>query len=323
MIAGVTDLTGEIVTRNGIRWRSLDAEIATVDSNGVVRAHQLGLATVVVSRGRDTATATVVVTPPVLVGTGDIASCASSGDEATAAILDTIKGVVMVIGDIAYETGSTEEFAQCYHPSWGRHRARTRPAPGNHEYYTADAGPYFEYFGPNAGPAGRGYYSYNLGSWHVVVLNSSAATSHPSPQIAWLRRDLAASTARCTIAYFHYPLFTSGPNGPNDKMLDAWRVLYEFGADVIVNGHDHVYERFAPQDPAGNPDPVAGIRQFTVGTGGRSLYSLFTIRERNSEVGHSGTYGVLKLTLHPSSYDWAFIPVIPGRFHDAGSAPCH
>jgi len=321
--AGVTDASGQLVQYPGVRWRTSDPTIANVDSRGLLRAYKFGTVVVEASLADSLQDLTVVVAPPVLVGAGDVASCQSSGDEATATILDTVPGVVIVPGDIAYESGSSEEFAKCYDPSWGRHRARTRPAPGNHEYLTPGARPYYEYFGANAGNPDQGYYSYNVATWHVVVVNSSADVAPGSPQLQWLLKDLATNKSRCTLAYWHHPLFTSGPNGSAVKMRDIWRALYNSGTDVIINGHDHVYERFAPQDPTANPDSIRGIRQFTVGTGGRSLYPLFSIRARNSQVGSSATYGVLKLTLHPSSYDWVFIPVTPGKFQDSGTANCH
>jgi hypothetical protein len=323
LTAGLADTAGEIMQNLLVRWRSSDSTIAKVDSRGLVHAYRLGTVTVEASLGDSLQELTVLVAPPVLVGAGDIASCQSTADEATAAILDTVPGIVIAPGDIAYETGSDDDFAKCYAPSWGRHRARTRPAPGNHEYLTPGASPYYKYFGANAGNPGQGYYSYDVADWHVVVVNSSADVGPNSPQLRWLLKDLATDTARCTVAYWHHPLFSSGPNGSAVRMREVWRALYNLGGDIIINGHDHVYERFAPQDPSANPDSIHGIRQFTVGTGGRSLYPLSSTRAKNSVVASSATYGVLKLTLHPSSYDWVFIPVTPGTFEDSGTANCH
>ncbi len=323
LTAGITDTKGQIVQVPGIRWQSSDSTVANVDSSGRMRAYRFGSVTVEASLGDSLQNLTVVVAPPVLVGAGDIASCKSKGDEGTAAILDTMPGIVFVAGDIAYDSGSVDNFAQCYAPSWGRHRARTRPAPGNHEYYTAGARPYYDYFGVNAGSPGEGYYSYDLGQWHVIVINSSAAVGRNSPQFQWLLKDLATNTARCTVAYWHFPLFTSGPNGPYAEMREVWRALYSFGADIVINGHDHIYERFAPQDPDGNADPIGGIRQFIVGTGGKSLYPVSSNIARNSEVANASTFGILKLTLRPSSYDWLFVPVTPGTFQDSGAGECH
>ena len=178
-----------------------------------------------------------------------------------------IPGTVFTVGDHAYPSGTAKEFRDCYDASWGRHKARTRPAPGNHDYITAKAKAYYDYFGDSAGPDRRGYYSYTLGAWHVVSLNSFIAADRGSPQIEWLRKDLKDNRATCTLAYWHIPVFSSGPHGSDVRtsahMLEAWRVLYEFGADVVINGHDHDYERFAPQDPKGKADPAGrqGIRR--------------------------------------------------------------
>ncbi len=263
---------------------------------------------------------------PVLVGAGDIASCSGAGDEATANLLDGIAGTVYTLGDNVYDNGTATEFANCYEPSWGRHKARTRPAPGNHDYNTAGASGYYGYFGAAAGDPSKGYYSYDLGAWHVVVLNSNCATvggcGAGSPQEQWLRQDLAASAASCTLAYWHHPRFSSGKHGGNAATEPFWQALYDHNADVVLSSHDHSYERFAPQTPTGAADPARGIRQFVVGTGGRSHYSFGTIRA-NSEVRHSGTFGVLKLTLHASGYEWRFVPEAGKTFTDSGSGACH
>ncbi len=262
----------------------------------------------------------------VLVGAGDIASCASVGDEATAALLDEIPGTVFTAGDNVYDHGTPVEFARCYEPSWGRHRARTRPAPGNHDYGTPHAAGYFGYFGEAAGPSERGYYSYDLGAWHIVVLNSNCGAAGGcgpgSPQERWLRADLAAHPAACTLAYWHHPRFSSGPHGGSTAVRAFWQALYEAGAEIVINGHDHLYERFAPQDPDGRLDEEHGIRQFTVGTGGAGLYAVRR-RAPNSEVVNTATFGVLKLTLYPDRYEWEFIPVPGGGFTDRGSGSCH
>lgn len=262
-----------------------------------------------------------------LVGAGDISLCWFemftwfSGADATAHLLDGIAGVVFTVGDHVYENGTTRELRNCYAPTWGRHRARTRPSPGNHDYRTAGATPYYTYFGENAGPPGRGYYSYDLGAWHIVSLNSNIPVEAGSAQERWLRADLAAHPSRCTLAYWHHPVFSSGRHGNSPRMRALWVVLYEFGVDVVVNGHDHHYERFAPQTPDGTLDLKRGIREFIVGTGGAELYDLYTIRP-NSEVQNSTTWGVLKLTLHAASYDWEFVPVAGGTFRDRGTAIC-
>jgi hypothetical protein len=258
--------------------------------------------------------------PQTFAGAGDIGWCGSPGPEQTARILDSLGGTVFTAGDNAYFTGTAKEFRDCYDPSWGRLRGRTRPVPGNHEYEGAGPGPYFDYFGPAAGPSGLGYYSFPLGDWHAIALNSSIGVDDGSAQAQWLRSDLAASNSKCTIAYWHYPLFTSGPNGNQGQMRDFWRILYSAGVDLIVNGHDHLYERFAPQNPDGGRDDVRGIREFIVGTGGASPYH-FVTTSANSEARISDTYGVLKLTLQSGSYQWEFIPVSGPS--DFGTGSCH
>ena len=257
---------------------------------------------------------------PILVGAGDIASCDENGDEKTAKILDRISGTVFTAGDNVYESGKATEYRRCYKPSWGRHKARTRPAPGNHDYRSPDAAPYYDYFGRKAGPAGQGYYSYDHGAWHVISLNSNIAAEEGSPQYEWLREDLAANPNACTAAYWHHAVFSSGEHGNDQKMAQIWKLLDESGVDVALVGHDHDYERFAPQDYAGKVD-AKGIRQFVVGTGGSSLRPFFNIQE-NSEVRNSNTHGVLKLTLHAASYDWEFVPERGATFRDSGSAAC-
>ncbi len=222
-------------------------------------------------------------------------------------------------GDNAYPAGSDADFRDCYDPFWGRHRLRTRPSAGNHDYQSPGAAPYFAYFGDRAGPAGIGYYCYTLGSWHVVVLNSNVAMSAGSAQDTWLRADLAAHQADCTLAYWHHPLFSSGPHGNDARSIDAWRTLLAAGADVVVNGHDHLYERFAPQTPEGAAD-AAGLRQFTVGTGGAPLYG-FGAPRPNSDVRINDRFGVLKLTLQVRGYFWEFVTA--GLITaDAGGAAC-
>ena len=263
----------------------------------------------------------------VLVGAGDIASCVSDGDEATASLLDSIGGDVFTVGDHAYEAGTPIEFAACYEPSWGRHKSRTRPSPGNHDYLTPGASAYFAYFGARAGDASKGYYSYDLGSWHVIVLNSNCSDiggcGPGSPQEQWLRADLAAHPTACTLAYWHHPRFSSGPNGGEAAVEAFWQALYEYHADVVLSGHDHGYERFAPQKPNGEPDSVDGLRQFVVGTGGGSHHQFEAPAIANSEVRNDDTFGVLKLTLRSGSYEWQFIPVTGKTFVDSGAGRCH
>ena len=263
----------------------------------------------------------------VLVGAGDIASCLSDGDEATAALLDTIDGIVFTLGDHAYEAGTPIEFAACYEESWGRHRARTRPTPGNHDYLTAGASGYFEYFGAAAGSPDKGYYAYNHGAWRIIVLNSNCAEiggcGAGSPQERWLRHELASEPRACTLAYWHHPRFSSGGHGSDPTYVAFWQALFDHGADVVLGGHDHIYERFVPQSPDGVADARRGLRQFIVGTGGATHHPFVGPALANSEIRNDDTFGVLKLTLHARSYEWQFIPV-PGRtFTDSGVARCH
>ena len=256
------------------------------------------------------------------VGAGDIARCSATNDEATAALLDGIQGTVFTLGDNVYENGTATEFANCYHPSWGRHKARTRPVAGNHDYNTSGASGYYDYFGDAAGPRGKGYYSFDLGGWHIVVLNSNISRSASSEQIAWLRADLAANPAQCTMALWHHPRFSSGSHGNDTSQQTFWDVLYEFHADVVLVGHEHDYERFARQTPAAVADPAHGIRQFIVGTGGTSLRSFSTIRA-NSEFRNNTAWGVIKLDLTATGYTWSFISTSGAAVLDTGSETCH
>jgi hypothetical protein len=264
---------------------------------------------------------------PVLLAAGDIASCLSTGDEATAALISAITGTVATLGDNVYERGSGTEFKNCFDPSWGPFKDRIHPAPGNHEYDTPGAQGYFNYFGSAAGQIGQGYYSYDLGAWHVIVLNSQCwdvgGCGASAPQSQWLKADLAAHSAACTLAYWHTPRFSSGAHGDQPLIQAFWDLLYAGGADVVLNGHDHDYERFAPQDPQGKADPANGIREFVVGTGGRSHYPFLLGPHANTEARNDATYGVLKLTLHPAGYDFEFRPVAGQPFTDSGSGVCH
>ena len=263
-------------------------------------------------------------TPTVLVGAGDIAG-AHDEDEATAQLLDNIAGTVFTLGDNAYGDGSAQQYNDFYDPTWGRHKDRTMPIPGNHDYDTLDATGYFDYFGAAAGDPDKGYYSYDLGDWHIIALNTECSQiggcAPDSPQALWLQADLAANPSDCTLAYMHKPRYSSGYHGSSSSVDDLWQILYDAGADVVLSGHDHDYERFAPQDAAGNADPLNGTRQFVVGTGGTSLRPFETIQP-NSEVRNSDTHGVLKLTLNATSYDWEFVPIAGQTFTDAGSASC-
>lgn len=269
---------------------------------------------------------------PILVGAGDIAKCSYMNCEKTATLLDAIfasnpPGLIFAAGDTSNESGTPAEYANCFDPTWGRHKPLIRPAVGNHEYLTAGASGYFGYFGTAAGPSDKGYYSYDLGRWHIVVLNSNCSKvggcQVGSAQERWLRSDLQASPTKCTLAYWHHPRFSSGQWGSFVSMQPIWQALQDNGAEIVLSGHDHDYERFAPQTATGAPDPAFGIRQFVVGTGGATHGGPINAILANSEAHNGSVDGVLKLTLHPSSYDWEFIPIAGDSFTDSGSTPCH
>ena len=275
----------------------------------------------------DTATVTITVNPAntaTFVGAGDIADCSLTSDEATAQLLDAIPGTVFTVGDNAYPSGSADAYNDCYEPTWGRHKDRTHPSVGDNEYENAGAAPYFDYFGAAAGDPAKGYYSYEVGNWHIISLNSNCSQiggcDPTSPQGLWLQADLAAHPSACILAIHHEPLFSS--KGGDADLIDFWTPLYAAGADVVISGHRHNYERFAQQDPNGAADPGRGIRQFVVGTGGASLSSFDAGVAANSEVRDDSTHGVLKLTLRPTGYDWEFVPVAGTTFTDSGSANC-
>ncbi|MEP6729737.1 MAG: metallophosphoesterase [bacterium] len=260
---------------------------------------------------------------PVLVGAGDIAECDSPGAEETAELLDTIRGTVFIAGDAGYATKrNPNPFTTCYAATWGRHRARTRPTPGNHDY--SDGGPdrYYDYFGDLAGPRNLGYYSYDLGTWHVVALNTNIASEPGSAQDAWLRADLEAHHGQCGVAYMHHPRFSSGPHTERDRVIPVWKTLATHGVSVVIAGHDHIYERFAPLDAGGNADSVHGVRQFVAGTGGAERYR-FSVILPGSEARSGDAWGLLKLSLLPGRYKWQFIPVEKNGFHDDGESTCH
>lgn len=241
--------------------------------------------------------------------------------EATARLLDRFSGTVFTAGDNAYITGTSQEFQSCYGPSWGRHLSRTRPSIGNHDFNSNSGAAYYQYFGSSAGSAGSGYYSYAVGPWNVIALNSEIASGAGSSQMAWLRNELSTKRPACTAVYWHRPLFSSGRHGDNPDMRDVWRTLYEFDVDLVIGGHDHTYERFAPQDPDGRLDPARGIREFVVGTGGAPLYEFPGIRP-NSEM-RAAVWGVAAFTLGATGYQWEFVAVEGQTFHDSGSAACH
>ena len=237
-------------------------------------------------------------------------------------MLDGIPGTVFTTGDNAYSDGSAANFADCYEPTWGRHKSRTRPTPGNHDYGTSGAAGYFAYFGSRAGTAGAGYYSYDLGDWHIIALNSELSMDAGSAQEQWLRADLAANTRDCILAYWHHPVFSSGPHGGSSEGRTAFQLLYEAGAEVVLVGHDHNYQRSAPLAPNGQPDPQRGIRQFVVGTGGAGTEG-FGSPDAHVEAWDVRTHGVLKLTLGRGTYAWEFVPVAGATFRDSGTGSCH
>jgi hypothetical protein len=286
-------------------------------------------------------------TAAVVVGAGDIASSGSTGDEATAQLLGNItegntKGTVLALGDNAYEEGSLAQYNTYYDPTWGDYKTRTRPAVGNHEYrtgpYPPGASGYFDYFGTEAaGERDKGYYSYDQGAWHIVVLNSEClywpdgskdgpsgcSSLRQANMIEWLKGDLDAhSTTACTLAYFHQPRFSSGNGGNALETRPIWAALYAANADVVLSAHDHIYERFAPQTPDGTFNTARGIREFVVGTGGKNHGGIGTIKA-NSKVRNTTTFGVLKLTLNATSYSWKFVPVAGKTFTDSGTTSCH
>ncbi|HEY7132531.1 MAG TPA: metallophosphoesterase [Candidatus Limnocylindrales bacterium] len=262
----------------------------------------------------------------VLTGAGDIAVCGSDGARQTSDLLLRQEGLFFTAGDNAYDDGTAAEFADCYDPTWGRVKDRTvLPAAGNHDWKTAGAAGYLGYFGAIAAPEGVTWYSRDIGAWHIVVLDSDCdqvgGCTAASPQGRWLAADLAASSARCTLAIWHHPRFSSGEHGDDDQVAPFWDLLHRDGAELVINGHDHDYERFAPQDPSGKEERPGGIREIVVGTGGAELRT-FGRTAPNSELRLAGTAGVLRLTLHPANYDWEFLPV-SGEVADSGSTICH
>lgn len=241
-------------------------------------------------------------------------------------MLDKNPGTVLPLGDLAYPDGSEANF-KCYDRTWGRYKSRTRPAPGNHEYHTAGAAAYFKYFGASAGEPGKGYYSYDLGNWHLIALNSQCADvggcQRGSAEEQWLHDDLKKNSNKCILAYWHVPLFSSGnEHGNTPEMKPFWIDLYQAHADIVLNGHDHDYERFAPQNPDGAADPEHGIREFVVGTGGKNQRG-FNQPLPATEFRSNKTFGVLKLRLHGAGYQWEFLPIAGGKLTDSGSGECH
>jgi hypothetical protein len=256
--------------------------------------------------------------PAILLAAGDIAGCADQyQDEVTAEMLADLPGTIAPLGDLVYQNGTRWQFRNCYDPSGGRLRARSRPSPGNHEYRTDEAGPYYEYFDSLAGPAGKGYYAYTLGTWRIYSLNSER---HLAEQTAWLTAQLAANPSQCILAYWHKPLYSSGQGSPTPAVRPLFDALYKAGAEVVLNGHQHNYERFAPQDADSNFDP-RGTREFVVGTGGAQLEDFVTVA-KNSKLRYAAAHGALRMTLSPGKYSWNFLPVPGAPSADSGYANC-
>jgi hypothetical protein len=268
---------------------------------------------------------------PVLAAAGDIAcapgearTATTCRHAATARLLGSATAV-LPLGDTQYGRGALRQYRGSYHPTWGVYKAKTRPVPGNHEYHTPGATGYFTYFGARAGPFGRGWYSWNLGNWHIIALNSNCedvgGCGPTSRQGRWLAADLRANTRRCILAYWHHARFSSGRHGNDPDVAPFWQLLSRDRADVVLSAHDHLYERFALRTPTGARS-ASGIRQFTVGTGGKSLYEFRRIQPA-SQARSNSTFGVLRLTLHPRSYSWSFVPIAGQTFRDAGRTACH
>lgn len=277
-------------------------------------------------------------TDPIIAAAGDIACqpLASTGAENTDStcqmqatsdlLLDQDLTAVLPLGDLQYERGEGSGFQQSYDPTWGRVKAISHPVAGNHEYYSKNAADYYQYFGKVAGDPAKGYYSYDIGNWHIIALNSNCQAvggcEAGSPQEQWLQQDLDHHLQACTLAYWHHPRFSSGIHG-NSQDLDAfWQALYKAKAEIVLNGHDHHYERFKPQTPTTKLDIKNGIREFVVGTGGRNLRPVLQV-QANSAVQNSDSYGVLKLTLRPHGYAWQFVSIAGQSFSDAGEDICH
>lgn len=267
---------------------------------------------------------------PTMLLVGDQHACDGSGIGPVASLMASLDpdGVdpIASLGDASGDEGTASEYTNCFDPWWGQFKSRVRPAIGNHDWTTKNADGYFGYWGAAAGPVNEGWYSYDVGTWHVVVLSSYCGEvggcGLGSPQVAWLKQDLAAHPAQCTLAYWHHPYFTSSPQpGTSGNTSGFWTTLYHYGADVVVNAHVREYERFAPQDPSGNADPANGMREFVVGTGGGDLIG-YSSRATNSEAIEDTAWGVLELTLHPGTYDWRFVST-DGTYGDAGSGACH
>jgi 3',5'-cyclic AMP phosphodiesterase CpdA len=273
----------------------------------------------------------VVPAPGVLLTAGDIADCDVDGDEATAKVLERLiqqapKAVVAPLGDLVYPNGTLQRYRDCYAPNWGKYLNRTRAAQGNHDFANGNADGYYAYFGQAAGPKNKGYDSFDLASWRVIVLNSNCwavgGCGPGSPQLEWLQKTLRDNPARCTLAYWHHPRYSSGLHGNFVDMDAVWDALVDAGVELVLSGHDHHFERFAPIGKQGQVDPIRGVRQFVVGTGGKSHYPALSVKP-GSQVRNSTTFGVLRLSLTDGRYGWRFMPTAGQGFTDAGSGACH
>src|SRR4051794_35000133 len=314
-------------TRLARGWRNLDVT-SLVDQSGTLELalSATGTGTIASRESGARAPRLLVSGAPFLTAAGDISGCDSQGDSQTAALVTKITGAVAPLGDLAYETGSPAEFANCYDPTWGAFKARSHPAVGNHEYETPGAAGYYGYWGAAAGAPTQGWYSYDLGSWHVVVLNSNCGfvggCQAGSPQETWLRADLAAHTAACTLAYWHHPAFSTGYVVGTTEVQPLFQALYDANADLVLVGHSHNYQRWLPLAPNGAPDSARGIREFVVGTGGES-HPPVTPAVPTQQVANDDPFGVLRLTLRSKSYAWRFLPIAGKTFTDSGSQACH
>jgi hypothetical protein len=332
LAATVTGPEGPITVEPGaIHWATATPATLTVHpTTGVAKGRAWGQARVVATYAGVAAVATITVDPVVLAA-GDIAECGPTHDDSTAVLLDTLPGLILALGDQAYPDATPADYTNCYTPSWGKPalKSRTRPVPGNHEYRTPAGhlpGPagYFNYFGAAAGDSGKGWYSFDVGSWHIIALNSERFFTSPGQQVNWLKADLLATAKPCVLAYFHRPRFNSGADHGNEPQVQAfWDELYAANADVVLSAHEHLYERFAPQTPLAASDPVRGIKQFTVGTGGGVPLDVFKpVREPNHELGITNRFGILSLALGSNSYRWRFIST-DGLVRDSGTGTCH
>jgi hypothetical protein len=301
--------------------RAALVSVALLAALALVAPASVAAATTAGTTGGDTVT---------LVGAGDIAVCDTDFDAQTAALVQAVldndpTAIAFTAGDNVYPNGSTQYFTDCYEPTWGAFKARTRPALGNHEYYkNPGAAGYFEYFGSLAGPDGRGWYKFSPGSWRVYVLTSECKADSRCyrQQLKWLKADLSDNPHECVMAIWHRPLFSTGEHGNAGRMRELFDVLYDAGAELVVNGHDHGYQRWAPMDALGAADATTGIREIVAAIGGAPLYDFPT---DNALVAYRNNtdHGVLKLTLAPGSYSWEFEATPDGTVLDSGSDSCH